>query len=326
MSRKTMMTWLVVGATLFIGALIAVIIGSNGWRNWDFKTWFNHWGKGHSTVKPVEPDTPTESDTPTNPDFPSELPKCVHVEIKGGGKSPTCTESGLTDGVYCSLCCVTLVEQQIIPALGHTEVDDYGYAATCTDTGLTDGKHCSVCDTVTVEQKPIAALGHTEVDDYGYAATCTDTGLTDGKHCSVCDMVTVEQKPISKIPHSYVRDVCSECGQDNPNPVLDKNGFYLVGSMNGWNWTSDKYKFDSVATDIEGVTSQYKLTITLTAGTEFKVWRGNDSYYDNFESVEYVQWTENGGFWNPTCTETATYNFYLKFYSNGGCSIYVEKL
>lgn len=56
---------------------------------------------------------------PKNPDAP-----CEHVEEKVEGYPATCTENGLTDGVKCSVCDETLVEQKEIPAEGHKFEDD----------------------------------------------------------------------------------------------------------------------------------------------------------------------------------------------------------
>lgn len=47
-----------------------------------------------------------------------------HHEISIPGVDPTCTETGLTEGIRCSICGIDLVEQETIPALGH----DYNMA------------------------------------------------------------------------------------------------------------------------------------------------------------------------------------------------------
>lgn len=66
-----------------------------------------------------------------------EIPATGHTEEVIPGKAATCTETGLTEGKKCSVCGVTLVAQEVIPALGH----DWGV---WTNTG--DGKtHVRVC-------------------------------------------------------------------------------------------------------------------------------------------------------------------------------------
>ena len=57
----------------------------------------------------------------------------------------TCTNSGVSDGEYCTSCETVVVEQEIILALGHTKEVLEAVAPTCTGTGLTAGEKCSAC-------------------------------------------------------------------------------------------------------------------------------------------------------------------------------------
>ena len=113
-------------------------------------------------------------------------PALGHDIVIDKAVSPTCTETGLTEGQHCTRCDGATVAQQVVGALGHTEVIDAKVDATCTKTGLTEGKHCSVCNEVLVKQEEIPLAPHTEAVDAAVAPTCTKTGLTEGKHCSVC--------------------------------------------------------------------------------------------------------------------------------------------
>ena len=79
--------------------------------------------------------------------------------------APTCTETGLTEGLRCLDCGLVLTEQQVVEANGHTEAVDSAVEATCTTTGLTEGKHCSECNAVLVPQETTDALGHKYDDD-----------------------------------------------------------------------------------------------------------------------------------------------------------------
>ncbi|MBQ7345578.1 MAG: hypothetical protein IJW45_05905 [Oscillospiraceae bacterium] len=142
-----------------------------------------------------------------------------HSEEIVPGESASCTETGLTDGMVCSVCGQTLAQQEEIPALGHTEQTVPGEAASCTETGLTDGVECAVCGETLVAQEEIAALGHTEETVPGKAATCTETGLTDGVKCAVCGETLVEQEEIPVLDHNFEDGICTECGAEDPDYV-----------------------------------------------------------------------------------------------------------
>ncbi len=81
-----------------------------------------------------------------------------HTEVIDEAASPTCTETGLTEGKHCSVCDEVIVKQVTIPAKGHRWVD-----ADCENP-----KHCSGCDLTEGE-----ALGHNYVD--GQCSTCGKT-------------------------------------------------------------------------------------------------------------------------------------------------------
>ena len=42
-----------------------------------------------------------------------------HIEVIDAAKTPTCTETGLTEGKHCSVCGEVLVAQTVVDALGH---------------------------------------------------------------------------------------------------------------------------------------------------------------------------------------------------------------
>ena len=141
----------------------------------------------------------------------------AHTPVTDEAKTPTCTETGLTEGSHCATCPTVFVAQTVLPATGHDEVCDAAKAPTCTETGLTEGFHCGVCDIVLVEQTLLPAKGHAEVIDAAKAPTCTETGLTEGKHCDVCDTVLTAQTILPAAGHTDVIDAakaptCTETG------------------------------------------------------------------------------------------------------------------
>ena len=135
-----------------------------------------------------------------------------HTDEVVPGKAATCTEDGLTEGKKCSVCGVTTLAQDVIPAKGHTDgswtVDK---EATCTENG---SKHqvCSVCGE-TIKTETISSKGHTDEVVPGKAATCTETGLTNGKKCSVCGVTTLAQDVIPAKGHTAnENNRCEVCG------------------------------------------------------------------------------------------------------------------
>ena len=105
------------------------------------------------------------------------------------GKSASCTESGLTDGLICDDCKHTIVAQTEIPP-SHKEVIIPKIEPECNICGWTEGKECSECYEVIIAQKPIKELGCTGGDwIIGMAPTDFDPGERY-KICIRCGEVT----------------------------------------------------------------------------------------------------------------------------------------
>ncbi len=130
----------------------------------------------------------------------------IHTETEIPAVAPTCTTTGLTAGIKCSVCEQILTKQEPVDKLPHTVVTDAAVVPTCTTTGLTEGSHCDVCKEVLVKQLTVSALGHTEEMMQAVPATCTEPGLTMGVKCSVCNEVLTEQTVIDPIGHTEVMD------------------------------------------------------------------------------------------------------------------------
>ena len=147
-----------------------------------------------------------------------------HTEVIDNVVAPTCTESGLTAGVKCSVCEVILEEQDVVPALGHTP----GVEADCTN-----AQNCTVCGA-----ELAAALGHTEVMLPAVAPTCTESGLGDYSYCSECGEVFTEREIIPATGHDYALERVS--------PTCDINGYtkYTCHCGNNYSYTIPAYGHD----------------------------------------------------------------------------------
>ncbi len=127
----------------------------------------------------------------------------AHTEAIVPGYAPTCTQYGLTDGVVCSACGLTLQEQTTIAATGHTTTTQDAKAPTCTEAGFTALTHCTTCDEVLEAKKEIDALGHEWIEATDEApATCTICGTTQGSALTVIVEDPEEEALLSKEENS----------------------------------------------------------------------------------------------------------------------------
>ena len=125
----------------------------------------------------------------------------AHVEETLEAKTPTCTETGLTEGKKCSVCGAILVAQNEVAANGHnysSEVKD----PTCTASGSVIFT-CSCGDTYTIEGAP--ATGHVNTTTTTVDAKCT----TDGSVTVTCACGhTVSTTPIPATGHNWLHKEC----------------------------------------------------------------------------------------------------------------------
>ena len=142
---------------------------------------------------------------------------CPHKVSTTPAVAPTCTETGLTEGQHCTVCGRTLLEQQVIDALGHTEETMGAKDPTCTDTGLTEGSKCSVCGDILTMQEILPALGH-EYDEGTVTTkpTCSETGVMT----FVCTRAGCDHSKTEEIPATgHTEEVVA--GKD---PTLTETG------------------------------------------------------------------------------------------------------
>lgn len=192
--------------------------------------------------------------------YTEEIPLKSHNEVTDYGKAATCTETGLTDGLHCSVCKKVLVAQSEIPKTNHeynasykvikdatcTEkgtiryycicgktkdeelplaeheaVIDKAVAATCTKEGKTQGSHCDICNKVIIPQETVPKTDHIAVTDKAVAPTCVNSGKTEGSHCSVCKKVLKEQETIAATGKHKLKHIAEKKATESSSAVQE---------------------------------------------------------------------------------------------------------
>ncbi len=115
------------------------------------------------------------------------------------GYDATCYDDGLTDGVYCSFCGITIEEPEVIPA-SHTIQKIEAIEPNCTQSGRTEGQICSVCNTTIVESEYLDEKHEFQHYDFK-EATCTEAGYTEGEKCMLCGYIAYGLTPIDMSGH-----------------------------------------------------------------------------------------------------------------------------
>lgn len=112
-------------------------------------------------------------------------------------------------------------------------------------------------------------------------------------------------------------------GKKDKPVTAGNDNFYLLDAKHDWKW-SDNNRFDKDdASDLaDNVITQYAYTAFFDKDEEVKVWKGSDDWkYNNPEQAfDFIEQGEN-----IKITKAGTYRFYLKLYTDGGNSLYIEK-
>ena len=166
-----------------------------------------------------------------------EIPAKGHTEETIPAVPATCTETGLTAGVKCSVCKDVLEAQTVVDALGHDMTKTDAKDATCTTTGNHEYYTCVTCGKVfkdadgaketNVQAETIPALGHSMTKTDAKEATCTESGNVEYYTCGSCGKVfadidgaketTIKNVTISATGHDTVTvtskaATCTEIG------------------------------------------------------------------------------------------------------------------
>ena len=95
-------------------------------------------------------------------------------------KAPTCIDTGLTEGMKCTICDTMVLPQTVIPTTDCMEFITLHYMApTCQASGLTEGSKCKVCGKIIVPQEEIPVVDCVERDDWSIVIPATK--ITNGK-------------------------------------------------------------------------------------------------------------------------------------------------
>ena len=115
------------------------------------------------------------------------IPATGHSPVESkAAVEPTCTETGLTAEIVCSVCGEVLKAQKTVPATGHTKVVDVeAKEPSCTEAGCTEGSHCGVCGEVLAVSETVPSKGHS----------------FDGIQCTVCGEYV--PFPFKDVPEGY---------------------------------------------------------------------------------------------------------------------------
>ena len=185
-----------------------------------------------------------------------------HTEVTDKAVAATCTKTGLTEGIHCSVCDAVIKAQEVVPATGKHSFGNWKItkAATCTAEG-TQTRTCSGCGKV--ETQTIAKTAHKYVNTV-VKPTYTAKGYTLHK-CSVCgtsykDTYTAKLT-LAKVTGVKLAGRAADALRVNWNKDVNASG-YIVEMYQGNKWVR-------VAKITSNATTTYRAS-GLKASTVYK--------------------------------------------------------
>ena len=133
------------------------------------------------------------------------IPAPGHSLVLVKGCAATCTETGLSDKIFCEVCNETIQEQEEIPMLPHTDiVYTAAVEPTCSTVGHTEGHRCAVCGEILIASRELEKLPHTDVISLeALEPDCTEEGHTERHICEVCGEILTESEAIPALGHDW---------------------------------------------------------------------------------------------------------------------------
>ncbi|MBE6648628.1 MAG: hypothetical protein E7614_03810 [Ruminococcaceae bacterium] len=193
-----------------------------------------------------------------------------HTQETLPAKDPTCTEHGLTEGNFCTVCAFIITEQEVISPTGHNYVEKEKVEPTCQKDGYTLFS-CACGETYTGEATPKLPHNYTEKI---IEPTCKNDGYTLHK-CTACSDSYKDN--YTKKGHEYVQTVIS--------PTCKTEGYTLHKCSS----CGDSYKDNKVDKTKHSYTSAVILPTLLDQGyTRYTCSYCKTSYKDNYTDYSSI--------------------------------------
>ena len=256
------------------------------------------WGEGEITTSPtcLNDGVKTFTCTVCHETKTEKIPATGHTEKTVVGKPATCTETGLTDGISCSVCGTVIKAQEEIPAKGHSwDEGKVTTAATCENAGVKTYT-CIVCNATKTEA--INATGHTPVEVAEQPATCTEAGHTAGTKCSVCKAILSGMEEIPATGHNW------NAGEITTAPTCEDKGVMTYTCTNEGCSATKTEEIPALGHKEETIPGK-TATCTetgLTAGTKCSVCGATISGMEEIPATGHKEVIDAAK--APTCTET----------------------
>ncbi|MDO4379884.1 MAG: hypothetical protein Q4D20_03305 [Clostridia bacterium] len=210
----------------------------------------------------------------------------------------TCTETGLTEGIVCSVCGAVITAQTTVPAKGHSFTNYVSNNnATCTDNATETAECDNGCGEKKTREIADSALGHEYVDDGEKIYTdCTSEGIQPQK-CKRCGdkiELAIPPKGHTEVSAGNAKaPTCTDAGKESDIVCKDCNAMIKEGA-----------KIDALGHSFKDYVSDKNATCTADGTKTAKCERCDekDTIADTGSKLPHTEseWIVDK---NATCTE-----------------------